>query len=102
MFDVELNSIGQKSLSCPQSLFSGLVGFFFLVSFCGFFVGGFFFPPSPALPGCIAGEGDAQDGERLVALNLKREGFIYRVYPSLSLVLFAFIPRQRISLKPGR
>lgn len=50
----------------------------------------FFFSPSPALPGCIAGEGDAQDGERLVALNLKREGFIYRVYPGLSLVLFAF------------
>lgn len=80
-------------------MFLGLVGVFF-VSFCVFFVG-VFFPPSPALPGCIAGEGDAQDGEWLVALNLKREGFIYRVYPGLSLVLFAFIPRQGISPKPG-
>lgn len=30
------------------------------------------FSPSPALPGCTAGEGDAQDGVRLIALNLKR------------------------------
>lgn len=100
MFDVELNSVGQKTLAAPRACFRGSLGFF-LVSFCVFLLLVFFFPPSPALPGCIAGEGDAQDGVQLVALNLKREGFIYRVYPSLSLVLFAVIPRQGISPKPG-
>lgn len=98
MFDVELNSVGQKTLAAPRACFRGSLGGFF-VSFCVFLL--VFFPPSPALPGCIAGEGDAQDGVQLVALNLKREGFIYRVYPSLSLVLFAVIPRQGISPKPG-
>lgn len=39
MFDVELNSIGQKTLAAPRACFLGGV----LVSFCGFLLVFFFF-----------------------------------------------------------
>lgn len=70
MFDVEFNSAGYKTLAAPRVCLRGSLGFF-LLSFCVFLLVLFLFS-SRALPGCIAGEGDARDGVRLVVLNLTR------------------------------
>lgn len=43
MFDVEFNSIGQKTLAAPELVFGACFGGFFGVILC-FFVGVFYFP----------------------------------------------------------
>lgn len=54
MFDVELNSVGQKTLAAPRACFQGSLGGFF-VSFCVFLLVFFFPKPSVAWMYCRGG-----------------------------------------------
>lgn len=47
MFDVELDSIGQKTLAAPRDCFWGSLGFFFCVVLC--FFCWYFFSPKPSV-----------------------------------------------------